>query len=59
MDTEARLGKSIGVNPKGVYPPNRDSKKRVSGDAAFKGGPPTPFPIDPDTGEYIDREGNA
>lgn len=59
LDTEVRLGKSIGVNPKGVYPPNRDSKKNTFGDAAFKGGPPTPFPIDPDTGEYIDREGNA
>lgn len=33
--------------------------KLKNGDAAFKGGPPTPFPIDPDTGEYIDREGNA
>lgn len=39
--------------------PSRAGGDLKSGDAAFKGGPPTPFPIDPDTGEYIDREGNA
>lgn len=27
------------------------------GDAALNGRPPVPFPIDPDAGEYIDREG--
>lgn len=39
--------------------PSKTGGDLKNGDAAFKGGPPTPFPIDPDTGEYIDREGNA
>lgn len=61
LDTEAReVESSIGGNPYRVSPLNTGDKRKLkSGDAAFKGGPPTPFPIDPDTGEYIDREGNA
>lgn len=48
-DTEGREGKSsIG-----------EWQKSKAGDAALNGRPPVPFPIDPDAGEYIDREGNA
>lgn len=53
-DTEAEA--EAEEKPLRVFPSGGDLK---NGDAAFKGGPPTPFPIDPDTGEYIDREGNA
>lgn len=47
---------SLGELPLQVVPPREDIKNKY-GDAALNGRPPTPFPIDPDTGEYIDREG--
>lgn len=60
-DTEGREGKSsIGGNPYRISPTNTGEwQKSKAGDAALNGRPPVPFPIDPDAGEYIDREGNA
>lgn len=42
----------------GVFP-SKTGGNLKAGDAALNGRPPVPFPVDPDAGEYIDREGNA
>lgn len=44
--------------PLRVYP-SKTGGNLKTGDAALNGRPPVPFPVDPDAGEYIDREGNA